>query len=68
MIAPTVEKYHRASGISVDRIYTMLKTAQPVQRVGTSEEVARDVCLLLSDESPFMTGALLCVDGGYTCQ
>jgi len=26
------------------------------------------VRFLLSDECPFMTGALICVDGGYTCQ
>jgi NAD(P)-dependent dehydrogenase (short-subunit alcohol dehydrogenase family) len=35
-------------------------------RVGTSEDVARVVLFLLSDESAYMTGAELSVDGGVS--
>jgi 3alpha(or 20beta)-hydroxysteroid dehydrogenase len=36
----------------------------PLGRIGTAEDVARVVLFLLSDESGYMTGAELAVDGG----
>jgi NAD(P)-dependent dehydrogenase (short-subunit alcohol dehydrogenase family) len=68
MVGPTVERFHQASGLSVEKIYEMLRTAQPIQRLGTPEEIGRAVLFLLSDECPFMTGALVSADGGYTSQ
>lgn len=38
--------------------------AQPIQRLGTADEVADLVLFLLSDESQFMTGAEITIDGG----
>jgi len=40
------------------------RRAVPMQRFGTAEEAARIVLFLLSDESSYMTGAELAVDGG----
>ena len=68
MLGPTIERFHASSGIPLPDIYEMLKRAQPIQRLGTPQEVASVVRFLLSDECPFMTGALINVDGGYTCQ
>jgi len=68
MIAPSVERFHQASGMPVEAIYDLLRKAQPIQRLGTPEEIGKAVLFLLSDDCPFMTGALVSADGGYTCQ
>lgn len=40
----------------------------PVNRVARPEEIASFVAYLLSDESTFVTGAALAIDGGYTAR
>jgi NAD(P)-dependent dehydrogenase (short-subunit alcohol dehydrogenase family) len=40
----------------------------PTGRAAKPEEIAALVALLLSDESAFITGAALAVDGGFTAQ
>jgi NAD(P)-dependent dehydrogenase (short-subunit alcohol dehydrogenase family) len=68
MLGPSVQRFHETTGTPIDDIYDMLRKAQPVQRLGTADEIGKAVMFLLSDDCAFMTGALLSVDGGYTCQ
>ncbi len=39
---------------------------QPLQRLGTSEEIAAVAILLASDEAAFMTGSNIVIDGGFS--
>jgi NAD(P)-dependent dehydrogenase (short-subunit alcohol dehydrogenase family) len=68
LLHKAVEGFERTSKISKEKIYTMLREAQPIKRIAMPEEIANVVCFLLSDESSFITGALIAADGGYTCQ
>lgn len=51
-----------------DESKAVLKDMTPMKRLGQSEEMAKAVLFLASDDSSFMTGTSLVVDGGYTAQ
>lgn len=51
-----------------DAMKNHLISLHPIGRLGTSEEVAKAVVFLASDDASFITGANLLVDGGYTAQ
>ena len=42
-----------------------ISTAYPAM-ASYADEIARVACFLLSEESSYMTGALVAADGGYT--
>ncbi|MDR4890398.1 SDR family NAD(P)-dependent oxidoreductase [Fredinandcohnia sp. QZ13] len=46
----------------------VLRTMTPMKRLGQAEEMAKAVLFLASNDSSFMTGNSLIVDGGYTAQ
>lgn len=45
-----------------------LAEVTPMKRLGQPEEMAKAVLFLASDDSSFMTGSALVIDGGYTAQ
>jgi len=59
--------YRRLSGVSVDAD-DELPAPNPTGRVASPAEIAGFAAFLLSDESAFITGAALAIDGGFTAQ
>jgi NAD(P)-dependent dehydrogenase (short-subunit alcohol dehydrogenase family) len=47
---------------------SFLESAQPIGRMGTAEEVAATVVWLCSEESAYLTGIALPIDGGTSAQ
>jgi NAD(P)-dependent dehydrogenase (short-subunit alcohol dehydrogenase family) len=52
----------------VDAFRKQLDSLHPIGHVGESEDIAYGVLYLASDESKFVTGTELVIDGGYTAQ
>lgn len=64
---PMVENYLRESG-DVEQGRKRLDALHPLGHIGEPDDIAYGVLYLASDESKFMTGAELVIDGGYTAQ
>jgi len=47
--------------------FPQLVRGAPMKRAGEPEEVAELACFLASDRAPFLTGAVIPIDGGLTC-
>jgi 3-oxoacyl-[acyl-carrier protein] reductase len=62
-VAPGFVLTELTEGLS-DAIKEGIKTATPLGRFGTTEEVAAAVAFLASDEAAYITGQVLAVDGG----
>jgi NAD(P)-dependent dehydrogenase (short-subunit alcohol dehydrogenase family) len=54
----------RSQGLAWDDYVDMVVGGQAMERMATPEEIARAVLFLASDESSYITGAALPVDGG----
>ena len=64
---PMVENYLKSQG-DVAELRRGLDELHPAGRVGEPEEVAYGILYLSSDESKFVTGSELVIDGGYTAR
>lgn len=51
---------------SEEALMEMLVEKHPIGRLGVPDDIANGVLFLASDESAFMTGSELVIDGGYT--
>jgi NAD(P)-dependent dehydrogenase (short-subunit alcohol dehydrogenase family) len=52
----------------LQNVYDTIDSFQPIGRPGEPREIANVALFLASDESSFMTGAVVSVDGGMTAQ
>jgi NAD(P)-dependent dehydrogenase (short-subunit alcohol dehydrogenase family) len=64
---PIVHRSAQASG-DPEGYWKMLRSAHPIGRIASAEEVASFYTYLASDLAAFFTGAVLMMDGGYTAQ
>ena len=63
VMTPLTESIFTEPGIINPRLALV-----PMGRLGTTEEIAKGILFLASDEASFVTGAELVIDGGYTAQ
>jgi NAD(P)-dependent dehydrogenase (short-subunit alcohol dehydrogenase family) len=54
-----------ASGEAGEQRLTMISSSVPLGRLGTPDEIAKAVVFLASDDSSYITGTELFVDGGF---
>ncbi len=64
---PLVEGYLRESG-DMEAGRQAISNLHPVGHLGEPDDIAYGVLYLASDESKFVTGSELVIDGGYTAQ
>ena len=60
MTEETTERFH----LNDPAILQARAESIPMQRIGTPEDVANTVAMLLSDEASFINGQKIVVDGG----
>jgi dihydroanticapsin dehydrogenase len=67
IMTPMLERFINKSP-NPEETKKQLGTMHPLGRIGKPEEIANAVLFLASDESSFVTGHALIVDGGLTAQ
>lgn len=63
---PMLDEDARRRGLTWEEYHRQAVAQRPMGRIGTSEEIAKAAVFLASEDSSFMTGATLVVDGGGT--
>ncbi len=65
---PLVEAMGEESEEGPEQFRKNLDALHPIGHIGEPEDIAWGIVFLASDESKFMTGSELVIDGGYTCK
>ncbi len=64
-VAPGAIQTDMLSG-TPEKALDEMKSMIPLGRIGNPEDIAEMVAFLASDKSRYITGQVLCVDGGFT--
>ncbi|MBI4212342.1 MAG: glucose 1-dehydrogenase [Deltaproteobacteria bacterium] len=64
---PMVENYLKSHG-EIEAGKKAVAALHPLQKIGDPDDIAYGVLYLASDESQFVTGSELVIDGGYTAR
>ena len=64
MIESGMTPFAKALGTDIEGVFTYFSKDVPLRRVATPDEISGLCSYLASDESSFMTGAVLVIDGG----
>ena len=64
---PMLENYLNSQG-NVAEGRKLLDSLQPIGHIGEADDIAYGIVYLASDESKFVTGSELVIDGGYTAR
>jgi NAD(P)-dependent dehydrogenase (short-subunit alcohol dehydrogenase family) len=65
---PMVEGFGTETGKSMETFRKEIAALHPLGHIGEPDDIAYGILYLASDESKFVTGSELVIDGGYTAQ
>jgi NAD(P)-dependent dehydrogenase (short-subunit alcohol dehydrogenase family) len=65
---PMVEGFANAAGLHSDDVRKALAALHPLGHLGEPDDIAWGIVYLASDESKFVTGSELVIDGGYSAR
>jgi NAD(P)-dependent dehydrogenase (short-subunit alcohol dehydrogenase family) len=66
LVRAIVDARPAEENMTEEGLRAMLTERHPIGRLGEAEDVAKAILFLASDDSSFMTGSELVIDGGYT--
>jgi len=59
-----IHSFHGLPSAAKGEALKKMSSLQPLNRIGNSDELAKSICFLASEQSAWTTGAVLSVDGG----
>jgi NAD(P)-dependent dehydrogenase (short-subunit alcohol dehydrogenase family) len=65
---PMVEGVGKESGQTMEDFRKEIAALHPLGHIGEPNDIAYGILYLASDESKFVTGSELVIDGGYTAR